>query len=130
LRPLLLGRRPDEYVFSPKRAAAERAAFLRSKRKSKVPPSQRDRRKSSPRRQPGECYNVRSYNHAVRRGCRRAGLRPWHPNQLRHSVATRLRLQFGIEAARVVLGHTSASTTEIYAELDRQAAGRVMAAVG
>ena len=38
---------------------------------------------------------------------------------LRHAAATRLRHEMGIEAARVVLGHTSASTTEIYAEVDR-----------
>jgi len=40
----------------------------------------------------------------------------WHPNQLRHSYATRVRKEFGLEAAQVALGHTRASTTEIYAE--------------
>ncbi len=54
----------------------------------------------------------------------------WSPNQLRHNAATYLRKQFGIEAARVVLGHTSAAVTEIYAELDRNKAADIMAQVG
>jgi hypothetical protein len=57
------------------------------------------------------------------------GVRP-HPHQLRHNAATALREQFGIEAARVVLGHRSAAVTEIYAELDRETAARIMAQVG
>ena len=44
--------------------------------------------------------------------------------------ATRLREEFGIEAARVVPDHRSAAVTEIYAELDRETAARVMAQVG
>jgi integrase len=54
----------------------------------------------------------------------------WHPHQLRHSAATRLREQFGIEAARVVLGVKSAAITEVYAERDQKAAARIMAEVG
>ncbi len=54
----------------------------------------------------------------------------WSPNQLRHNAATYLRKQFGIEAARVVLGHSSAAVTEIYAELDRTKAADIMAQVG
>ncbi len=54
----------------------------------------------------------------------------WHPNQLRHNAATRLRKEFGIEAARVVLGHQSAAVTEVYAELDRARAAEVMGRVG
>ena len=54
----------------------------------------------------------------------------WHPNQLRHNAATHLRKQFGIEAARVVLGHRSAAVTEIYAELDQVKAEQIMSQVG
>ena len=32
----------------------------------------------------------------------------WHPNQLRHNAATRLRREFGLDMARAVLGHSSA----------------------
>jgi integrase len=54
----------------------------------------------------------------------------WSPNQLRHNAATYLRKQFGIEAARVVLGHSSAAVTEVYAELDLAKAADIMARVG
>lgn len=54
----------------------------------------------------------------------------WHPNQLRHNAGTYLRKEFGIEAARVVLGHKSAGVTEIYAELDRAKAEEIMGQVG
>lgn len=36
----------------------------------------------------------------------------------------------GIEAARVILGHTSAAVTEIYAEMDRKRAAEIMSMVG
>ncbi len=59
-------------LFSPARALVERAALLRAVRKTKVQPSQRNRRKPTPRRSPGPWYTPRSYLAAVRRGCDRA----------------------------------------------------------
>jgi integrase len=54
----------------------------------------------------------------------------WSPNQLRHNFATTARREFGIEATRTVLGHSSAVTTEIYAEKDMEAARAVIAKIG
>jgi integrase len=54
----------------------------------------------------------------------------WHPHQLRHSAATNLRKEFGVELARIILGHKTAFTTEIYAEADRAQAVEVMARIG
>lgn len=54
----------------------------------------------------------------------------WHPHQLRHNAATYLRKEFGIELARIILGHSTAFTTEIYAEADRQKAAEVIAKIG
>ena len=54
----------------------------------------------------------------------------WHPHQLRHNAATHLRKEFGIEVARIILGHRSASVTEIYAELDDAKAKKVMRRIG
>jgi integrase len=54
----------------------------------------------------------------------------WAPNRLRHNFATRARREFGIEAARVTLGHSSAVTSEIYAERDLEAARAVVAKIG
>jgi len=54
----------------------------------------------------------------------------WHPHQLRHSAGTRLRKEFGVEAAQVILGHKTLSVTEIYAEKNVEAARQIMGKVG
>jgi integrase len=54
----------------------------------------------------------------------------WHPHQLRHNAATELRKEFGIEAARIILGHRSAAITEVYAEKDEQEAIEAITKVG
>ena len=54
----------------------------------------------------------------------------WHPNQLRHNAATRIRAAYGIEAARIILGHASAVTSEIYAEIDREKAREIVGKMG
>jgi integrase len=54
----------------------------------------------------------------------------WHPHQLRHNAATRLRRLYGLEAARVVLGQKSAAVAEIYAEIDYAKAEAIMGEVG
>ena len=53
----------------------------------------------------------------------------WGPNRLRHNAATSLREQFGIEASRVILGHTSPAMTEVYAEIDCSKATAIMTQV-
>jgi integrase len=55
---------------------------------------------------------------------------PWHPNQLRHTHATEVRRKYGIEAAQVTLGHSSADVTQVYAERDLGLAVRVAAEIG
>lgn len=54
----------------------------------------------------------------------------WHPRQLRHNAATRLRKEFGIEAARLILGHASMDATAIYAERDHERARKLNAEIG
>lgn len=54
----------------------------------------------------------------------------WSPNQLRHSRATAIREQFGIEAAQTVLGHADPKVTQIYAERDFEMAARIMRQIG
>jgi integrase len=54
----------------------------------------------------------------------------WSPHQLRHTAATPLRKEYGLEAAQVVLGHKTLSVTEIYAEKNVAAARRIMGEVG
>ncbi len=54
----------------------------------------------------------------------------WHPNQLRHNAATMLRREFGLDTARVILGHSSPAVTEVYAETDRDKAIGIMGQIG
>jgi integrase len=55
----------------------------------------------------------------------------WHPHQLRHTAATEIRRQFGLEAAQLALGHSSAEVTDaVYAERDLSKVAEVMRQVG
>lgn len=141
---------PLAFIFSPTHAEAERRAVKRSARKTPVTPSQQLRARKAARsrrsRAPKDCYTPTSYRRSIARGCQRASppgnslsreernlwrvQHVWHPHQLRHSAATRIRRVFGIDAAQVILGHRSLSTTQVYAEQDHQKADSVMTRVG
>jgi len=55
----------------------------------------------------------------------------WHPHQLRHAVATDIRRKFGLEAAQLTLGHSSAAITDaVYAQRDMQKVAEVIARFG
>ena len=138
-------------------AQAQRA---KNRRTPKPKKERKFQRKSQPQRAPGERYNVHAYDHAICRGCELAFGMPaelrkiskhldaderkrlrrlaaewrerhcWRPNQLRHTAGTRIRAAYGIELARVILGHSSVTTSQIYAELDREKAKKVMGEMG
>lgn len=69
LAPLLVGLGPEDHVFSPARDQSARLAAMRQARKSKVPPSQRSRKKPRPERRPKDHWKVSAYDHHVRRAC-------------------------------------------------------------
>jgi hypothetical protein len=46
------------------------------------------------------------------------------------AAATRLRAAYGLETARVILGHSRVETSQIYAERDLGRAAQVMGEVG
>lgn len=123
-------RDPTDPLFSPREAQAERFRELRANRKSKVPPSQLHRKKATPVRAPGAAYSVSAYGYAIRKAAKKAHAPSWHPNQLRHTVATEVRRTHGLEAAQVLLGHTHAKVTELYGERDLALAVRVAAELG
>ncbi|MCC7406675.1 MAG: site-specific integrase [Phycisphaeraceae bacterium] len=55
----------------------------------------------------------------------------WHPHQLRHAAGTRIRREFGLEAAQLALGHSSALITDaVYAERDATKVLEVMRRMG
>jgi integrase len=135
-------------LFSPKDAFEAHLAARRAARKTPMTPSQRARkRKSRPKRAPKDHYTLHSYCRSIKNGIDKAnekakkeaeaaGCEPsapipdWHPHQLRHTAATLLRKDFGLDTARCVLGHRSAAVTEVYAELDHDKAIQVIAKVG
>jgi integrase len=148
------------FLFSPKRAVADQIAERRAERKTKLWPSheehQAKKRQARGRKPLGDHYTVTSYRRAIARACdaafpcpalagipkknltadQRAELKAWrkahrwHPHQLRHSAATIIRKQFGVEAAQAVLGHSQIDTSELYAEKSLDAARQVMREIG
>ncbi|QDV73636.1 tyrosine-type recombinase/integrase [Botrimarina mediterranea] len=129
LAPYLL-RAEDAYCFTPSESEKKRYEALAAQRKS--PLRSRDRVGAARRaaREYAPCYSADTYRHAVQRGCRRAGVEQWSPNQLRHTAATAIRKRYGLEAAQVVCGHESADVTQVYAERDLQLARKVASEVG
>jgi integrase len=75
-------------------------------------------------------YTVASYRRAIARACDRAGIERWFPHQLRHTAATNLRREAGIETAKAVLGHSDLDVTAMYAEADENRAREIMWRVG
>lgn len=78
----------------------------------------------------GTPYTRKTLHQAVARACKAAGVPHWHPNQLRHAHATRVRKAFGLEAAQVALGHRRADVTQTYAERDGELLNKVAASIG
>jgi integrase len=131
--------KPDvqEFVFSPAQARVERDATKRANRKSRVQPSQFNRKKPNPKKKAGERWEPSTYRRALDYATKLAiknGDLPegthWHPHQLRHTAATRIRKKFGLDAVRAVLGHTTVVQSAEYAELDAALAVATVAAVG
>lgn len=116
LKPYLL-RGSDVPCFSPLESEKQR----RGKYK---------RRTKRPDRPIGNAYDTSSYGKAIKYACKRAKLQHWSPNQLRHTAATIIRKQFGLEAAQVILGHSELSVTQVYAEADQEKAIEIARKIG
>jgi integrase len=145
LAPYLL-RDPPANCFSPADSEQKRHIEQRKRRRTGVQPSQQNRRKAKPARSPCTAYTSNSYQRAIARAIVKAnkerteaaadmGVKPvllphWHANQLRHSTATEIRRQFGLEAAQVFLGHAKADVTQVYAERDARLGVEVAKQVG
>ena len=151
LCPYLL-RSAESFCFSPKEAVEQQRERKHATRKA--PLSQGNRpgfRRSGlagnrAKRQPKERYVTDSYRRAIHRACDRAfppqeeldgdalkiwqSDHRWSPNRLRHTRGTEIRKRFGLEAAQVILGHTAANVTQIYAERDAEKARDVARQTG
>ncbi len=131
LRKYLL-RPHDVPCFSPRDSEARRRFLANQARKTPLSCGNKPgtNRKRNPKVRPGERYTVDSYRRAIHRACEKAKIEKWSPNRLRHTAATEIRRTFDIEAARTVLGHSTAAVTEIYAERDLQKAIEVAKQIG
>ena len=75
-------------------------------------------------------YDANSYANAVvkaverhNRQCEEKDKLPtWRPNRLRHTAATRIRKEKGLDAARAMLGQKSLGMADHYAEIDNDIA--------
>ena len=118
--------------FSPKES--EQLRRLDASRKRTTPRSCGNRpgsnRKKRPKRKAGVGYTTASYRRAVARACEKAEVQPWTPGRLRHTAGTRIRREYGLEAAQLILGHSRADVTQVYAERDIKKALRIAAEIG
>lgn len=148
VRPFLKTEKPTKYLFSPADADRIRRKRLHAQRKTPLSCGNRPgtNRKRRPKRSPGNRYDTASYRRAITYASEAAFPVPdglddaqakkwrrehnWHPHQLRHNAATKLRKDFGIDVAQVVLGHKTLAVTQVYAEKNVESAQRVMLAAG
>ena len=133
-----LGRPEEDFLFSPAEADEYRHELRAVHRNRKTPiyPCElraREKRKlkargRKSRRPKGNHYTPDSYRRAIEYGVTRsnrerkkadpeAGSIPkWSPYQLRHSFATNIRRDYGVEAAQLGLGHARTNIVDVYAE--------------
>ena len=125
LRPFLVRRPDDEPLFSPREAIKERAEKAPTHRRSDQAPNPR---KTS--RTVGERYDAASYRRAIAYAAKQATVPIWTPNQLRHTAATLIREQYGLDVAQYLLDHASADITQVYAEVNRKKVLEVVREIG
>ncbi len=122
----------EEFIFSPRETVRIISERKRTARKTPVQPSQVRRGERAAKRPPrhNERYSKRAYCLALERAiekynaleteaAKKEGRKPvlltaWSPNQLRHAFATETESRLDKETARILLGHSHQSTTEIY----------------
>ena len=106
IAPYLVGKKSTDAVFSPRTAYQERYAGKRA-----VP------------RKYSEFYNKDSYRQAVEYAVNRGNktlpeeeqIPSWTPYQIRHTAATAMEEESGLDEAQTLLDHSSAQTTKRYA---------------
>jgi integrase len=147
LRPFL-NRDLQSRLFSPAQSEAERRETMRKVRCTPMSCGNTpgSNRKQRPRRPAGESYTTTSYGRAITYACDAAFPVPsgltvedvkawrkshrWSPNRLRHNFATDVRRGHGLESAQILLGHSKADVTQVYAERDTQRAVAVARKIG
>ena len=104
----------DDFPFSPVRALSE---YVEARRAARVTPFYGKRKEAAPPvpREVGERWNTHAYGRTIAAACRKAQIKPWGANRLRHAFGTEVRRAFGLDAARAVLGHANGGcVTDVY----------------
>ena len=116
LKPRIKSFKSKAYIFSPDEAIQELLDKRLANRKTPAGYGNRrgTNRKEHPMIKPGEQYKSQTLNVALKRACKRAGVKRFTPYDLRRSAATRIRSKLGKEAAKLILGHVSTDTTDPY----------------
>ena len=133
LEPRMIGKEPDQYVFTPAEKMREHWEQLAAKRKTKVQPSQQERkekRAANPKRKYRECYNAVSYRRSIAESIMIANeqlsddkkIPHWYPYRMRHTGVTDLAETDGLDVARAVAGQKSVNVTQIYNHADEEIA--------
>jgi integrase len=116
---------PFEYLFSPKATINEiNTTASTHRRKDQI------KNINITGRTIGDCYTSCSYRRAIARACKTMKIPSWAPNRLRHNAATFIRKTYGLEAAQIILGHSKADVTQIYAEINEEKAIQIMREIG
>ena len=139
LKPFL-DRPAEAFIFSPAESEKQRHVEQRTKRKTPMTPSQARRKpKAKPKRAKRDRYDTASYQRAIdyavlaankRRKENEPEIPVWFPLQLRHTRATEVRRQYGLDGAQSALGHKNANVTEVYAEKNLELAVRIAKETG
>lgn len=125
IRKLLLKRKDTEFLFQP----GDHFEKVKARSFSPRRPDQKDNPRKTDRGI-SETYTTTSFRNALGYACKAAGVPKFTPHQLRHSAATNIRGELGLEAAQAVLGHTTVSETQVYALVAEKRAQEAMATLG
>jgi integrase len=128
---------PNAPIFNSREAAERAYAARRNPKNSEGRRARRNARLRAQRRARRgkkythhEAYSNRTYARSIARACIKAGIPIFGPNRIRHAYATRVRKDYGLEAAQILLGHAKADVTQIYAERDETKAIDVARKIG
>lgn len=71
-----------------------------------------------------------TFSNKIKTICEANGITPWVPHQLRHTVATKVADELGIEFSQRLLGHSDSAMTELYARAAEKKAHEAVQRLG
>jgi integrase len=131
IAPRLIGKQPDNAVFSPKDTIKEYRAIVAAKRKTKRTPSQEKRHEEvikNSKSRVREHYDTGTYGRSITKSIKKANstlatpIPHWTPYQLRHTGVTEVTKTDGLDTARAVAGQKKIDTTQMYNHADTEIA--------